>query len=193
MGDLGRLIWCLVAGLFRSRAALQAEVLVLRHQRNVLRRKSPERLVFNNIDRLVFAGLYGLAPNVLDALRILKPETVVRWHRWLPRLFATAGGRPRVSAEVRELIREMSTANPLWGAPWIHGEPLKLGIDVGQTTVAKYMARKGDRRRSFRQGQHRASLLLATRLFLLLECSDFLGQDRYRHVDRLLSEGRGDL
>ncbi len=116
-----------MAGLFRPRASLHAEILVLRHQLNVLQRKSPKRLVFNNIDRLVFAGLYGLAPNVLDALKILKPETVVRWHRvgfraywrWKSR---SRGGRPRASAEVRELIREMCLANPLWGAPRIHGE-----------------------------------------------------------------------
>jgi transposase InsO family protein len=135
-----------MAWLFRPPASLHAEILVLRHQLNVLQRKSPKRLVFNNIDRLVFAGLYGLAPNVLDALKILKPETVVRWHRagfraywrWKSR---SRGGRPRASAEVRELIREMCLANPLWGAPRIHGELLKLGIDVGQTTVAKYMTR----------------------------------------------------
>jgi hypothetical protein len=146
MGDVCRLIWCLMAGLFRPRASLHAEILVLRHQLNVLQRKSPKRLVFNNIDRLVFASLYGLAPNVLDALKILKPETVVRWHRvgfraywrWKSR---SRGGRPRASAEVRELIREMCLANPLWGAPRIYGELLKLGIDVGQTTVAKYMTR----------------------------------------------------
>src|SRR5258708_22279988 len=81
MGDVCRLIWCLMAALFRPRASLHAEILVLRHQLNVLQRKSPKRLVFNNIDRLVFAGLYGLAPNVLDALKILNPQTVVPWHR----------------------------------------------------------------------------------------------------------------
>jgi transposase InsO family protein len=148
MGDLFRLIWNAIAELIWSRAALQAEILVLRHQLN--RRKSPKRLVFTNVDRLVFTKLCGLVPNVLDALKIIQPETVVRWHRagfrayWLwksrPR-----GGRPKASAEVRELIREMSMANPLWGAPRIHGELLKLGIDVGQTTVAKYMV-KGPRR-----------------------------------------------
>ena len=147
MGDLCRLVWCVATGLFRSRAALQAEILVLRHQLNVLRRKSPERIVFSNIDRLVFMVLYRLIPQVLDALRILKPETVIRWHRagfraywrWKSR---SHGGRPKVSAEVRELIRDMSIGNPLWGAPRIHGELLKLGIDIGQTSVAKYMARK---------------------------------------------------
>jgi transposase InsO family protein len=147
MGDLCRLIWCFVSGLFRSRAALQVEVLVLRHQLNVLRRKSPKRLVFSNLDRLVFTGLYGLTPKVLDALAILKPETVVRWHRagfraywrWKSR---PRGGRPSTSADVRQLIHEMSIANPLWGAPRIHGELLKLGINVGQTTVAKYMTKR---------------------------------------------------
>jgi transposase InsO family protein len=147
MGDLCRLFWYLVVGLFRSRAALQAEILVLRHQLNVLRRRSPKRLVFKNLDRLVFAGLYSLTPKVLEALTILKPATVIAWHRagfraywrWKSR---SCGGRPRTSAEFRSLIREMSIANPLWGAPRIHGELLKLGIDVGQTTVAKYMARK---------------------------------------------------
>jgi hypothetical protein len=78
MSDIGRLIWCALIGLFRSRAALQAEILVLRHQLNVLRRKSPRRLSFSNIDRLVFAGLYCMVPAVLDALKILKPETVIR-------------------------------------------------------------------------------------------------------------------
>jgi transposase InsO family protein len=147
MGDLCRLIWCVLAGLFRSRAALQAEVLVLRHQLNVLRRTSPKRLVFSNLDRLVFAGLSGLMPNVLDALKIVKPETVVRWHRAGFRVYwrwksRTRGGRPRASTEIRRLIHEMSIANPLWGAPRIHGELLKLGINVGQTTVAKYMAKR---------------------------------------------------
>ena len=84
MSDLCRLIWCALIGLFRPRAALEAEILVLRHQLNVLRRKSPKRVFFSNIDRLVFAGLYRLAPRVLDALKILKPETVIRCSRVHP-------------------------------------------------------------------------------------------------------------
>ena len=147
MSDLCRLIWSAVIGLFRSRAALQAEVLFLRHQLNVLRRKSPRRVALNNIDRLVLTGLYYLAPQLLDALKIVKPETVIRWHRagfraywrWKSR---PHGGRPRTPPEIRQLICDMSIANPLWGAPRIHGELLKLGIDVGQTTVAKYMAKR---------------------------------------------------
>jgi hypothetical protein len=154
MSDLCRLIWCALIGLFRSRAALEAEVFVLRHQLNVLRRKSPKRLAFSSIDRLVFACLYRLAPDILDALKILKPEAVIRWHRagfraywrWKSR---PRGGRPTIPADIRRLIREMSIANPLWGAPRIHGEMLKIGIDVGQTTVAKYMA---TRRRPPSQG-----------------------------------------
>src|ERR1700686_3712126 len=146
MRDVCSLIWLALIGLFRSRASLQVEILTLRHQLNVLRRKSPQRLTFTSIDRLVFAGLYRLAPGVLDALKIVRPETVIRWHRagfraywrWKSR---ARSGRPTTPLEIRQLIREMSLANPLWGAPRLHGELLKLGIDVGQTTVAKYMAR----------------------------------------------------
>jgi hypothetical protein len=102
----------------------------------------PGRLAFSSIDRLVFAGIYALAPNIRDALKIVKPETVLRWHRagfraywrWKSR---SRGGRPSIPAEIRDIIRdEMSVANPLWGAPRIHGELLKLCIAVGQTTVA---------------------------------------------------------
>ena len=146
MIDCLRLLACALTRLFRSRARLEAEILVLRHQLNVLRRKAPKRMAFSSIDRLVFAGLYRLAPGVLDALKILKPETVIRWHRvgfraywrWKSR---ARGGRPKTPLEIRQLIRDMSIANPLWGAPRIHGELLMLGIDVGQTTVAKYMVR----------------------------------------------------
>ncbi len=140
-------MWSAAVELFWSRAALQAEIVVLRHQLNVLRRRSPKRAALCNIDRLVFVGLYRLVPQVLDALKIVKPETLIRWHRtgfrcywrWKSR---PRGGRPRTPTEIRLLIRQMSIANPLWGAPRIHGELLKLGIDVGQTTVAKYMERR---------------------------------------------------
>jgi transposase InsO family protein len=147
MGDLLRLILFAVVGLFRSRAALQTEILVLRHQLNVLRRRAPKRVAVSDLDRLVFAGLYRLAPEVLNALKIIKPETVIRWHRagfraWWRWKSRPRGGRPKTADEIRRLIREMSVANPLWGAPRIHGELLKLGIDVGQTTVAKYIARR---------------------------------------------------
>src|ERR1700726_3637316 len=104
------LIWLALIGLFRSRASLQVVILMLRHQLNVLRRKSPQRRTFSSIDRLVFAGLYRLALGVLDALKIVRPETVIRWHRagfraywrWKSR---PRGGRPKTPLEVRHLIR----------------------------------------------------------------------------------------
>ena len=107
----------------------------------------PARVAFSGFDRMVFAGLYALAPNGLDALRIVKTATVIRWHRagfrpywrWKSR---SRGGRPRIPGEIRQLIRDTGTANPLWGAPRIHGELLKLGIEVGQTTVASYIGQE---------------------------------------------------
>src|ERR1700704_1815473 len=156
MREACSLIWTALGGLFRSRASLAAEILVLRHQINILRRHSPKRQTFRTADRLIFAGLYRLAPTVLNALAIVKPETVIRWHRagfrsywrWRSR---RRGGRPTLPTEIRKLIREMSIANPLWGAPRIHGELLKLGIDIGQTSAAKYMVkRRGHRRKAGR-------------------------------------------
>ena len=147
MRDICSLVWCALVGLFRSRASLEAEILLLRHQLNVLRRKSPKRMAFTDVDRLVFARLYHLAPGVLNALKIVKPETVIRWHRagfraYWRRRSGPRWGRPQTPLEIRRLIRDVSLANPLWGAPRIHGELLKLGIEIGQTTVAKYMAKK---------------------------------------------------
>jgi transposase InsO family protein len=147
MLGLLRLIFGLVIDLFRSRAALEAEILVLRQQIIVLRRGKATRLPFRAADRLVLAWVCRLFPKTCDALAIVRPETVVRWHRagfrsywrWKSR---RRSGRLAVSAEIRQLIREMSIANPLWGAPRIHGELLKLGIDVGQTSVAKYISRR---------------------------------------------------
>ena len=137
MREVCSLIWLALVGAFRSRVSLEAENTILRHQLNVLRRQSPKRPTFGMLDRLIFAGLYRLAPKVLGALAIVKPETVIKWHRagfrsywrWKSR---RRGGRPTVAPEIRKLIREMSIANPLWGAPRIHGELLKLGVDIGQ-------------------------------------------------------------
>ncbi len=103
-------------------------------------------MVFSDVDRLVFAGLYHLAPGVLKAFKIVKPETVIRWHRagfraYWRRRSGPRGGRPQIPCEIRQLIRDVSLANPFWGAPRIHGELLKLGIEIRQTTVAKYMAK----------------------------------------------------
>jgi len=147
MKDLCRLIGWAVVDLLRSRIMLEAEILTLRQQINVLQRTAPKKPSFNTVDRLIFVCLYRLFPRVCDALAIVKPDTIVRWHRagfrsywrWKSR---RRGGRPTVALEVRRLIREMSIANPLWGAPRIHGELLKLGIEIGQTSVAKYMVRR---------------------------------------------------
>jgi hypothetical protein len=133
---------------FRSRASLEAEIVFLRHQLNVLRRQAPTRPRLTTVDRLIFVWLYRLFPAVLSAGTIIKPDTILRWHRAGFRLYwrwrsRCRGGRPKVPEEIRRLIREMNLANPLWGAPRIHGELLKLGIEVAQSTVAKYMARRG--------------------------------------------------
>jgi hypothetical protein len=146
MIDAVSLVLGFVALLFKSRARLEVEVLVLRHQLAVLRRRAPRRPRLSAIDRLIFVWAYRLRPSVLDAICIVQPETVLRWHRtgfrrywrWKSR---SRGGRPAISNEWRRLIREMSAVNPLWGAPRIHGELMMLGIDVAQSTVAKYMAR----------------------------------------------------
>ncbi|MFL6301998.1 MAG: hypothetical protein ACJ72H_00520 [Candidatus Sulfotelmatobacter sp.] len=133
--------------MFRSRAALEAENLVLRQQIILLRRTAPKRPTFDALDRLILVGLYRLFPPVRSALTIVRPETIVRWHRAGFRAYwrwksKPRWGRPKIPLEIRQLVRGMSLANPLWGAPRIHGELLKLGIDIGQTSVAKYMARR---------------------------------------------------
>src|SRR3984893_6853926 len=147
MRYLVRLIVCAVGDVFRSRAAVEAESLTLGQQIIVLRRTAPKKHSFGAIGRLVFVGLYRLCPRVLDALAIVRPGTVIRWHRAGFRLYwrwksRPRGGRPPVPLEIRRLVREMSIANPLWGAPRIHGELLKLDIAIGQTSVAKYMAKR---------------------------------------------------
>ena len=130
----------------RSRAVLQLEILALRHQLRVLERSQSGRLRLTRLDRLLWAWLSRAWDQWRTALVIVKPETVVAWHRRGFRLFWAWKsrhkiGRPSVPEEIRALIRTMSTANPLWGAPRIHGELLKLGFTISQTTVATYMVR----------------------------------------------------
>ncbi len=133
---------------FRTRVALQVEILALRHQLTVLKRSQSRRLRLDSADRLLWVWLSRVGSGWRSALVIVKPETVISWHRrgfclyWTWKSRRGKPGRPGVSREVRNLIRKMSLANPLWGAPRIHGELLKLGIDVSQATVAKYMARQ---------------------------------------------------
>ena len=130
-----------------SRARLEAENIILRQQVIVLSRKAPSRVPLKNIDRLIFVWLYRSFPSILNAIIVVKPETVIRWHRrgfrahwhWKSR---RCGGRPRIDREIRDLIRRMSKENSLWGALRIHGELLMLGIKVAESTVARYMTRR---------------------------------------------------
>jgi transposase InsO family protein len=135
---------------FKSRPQLEVEIVILRHQLNLLQPRAPHRPHLRWVDRALFIWLYRRCPRVLRAITIVRPETVLRWHRmgfaaywrWKSR---SPGGRPRIAQEVRELIRRMSLENPLWGATKIHGELLKLGIEVAQSTVSIYMVPRRDR------------------------------------------------
>src|SRR3981189_265884 len=135
------------AASFRSRAALQLEILALRHQLGVLQR-SVKRPKLTASDRFLWFWLSSLWKNWRSGVYIVKAATVIGWHRKGFRLFWTwkirrgRPGCPPVSKEIRQLIRKMSRDNPLWGAPRIYGELLKLGIDVGETSVGKYMVRR---------------------------------------------------
>src|SRR6266851_2014172 len=125
---------------------LQLEVLALRHQLQVLKRSRPQRLRLTQADRWLWVWLSRVW-NEWRALVVVKPETVIAWHRRAFRAFwrwksRRQLGRPSVPRDVRALIGSMSAANPGWGAPRIHGELLKLGVDVCQATVAKYMVRR---------------------------------------------------
>jgi transposase InsO family protein len=148
---IGLLFIRMLCDFFKPRPRLEAEILILRHQLNVLQLRMPRRrLNLRWIDRALFIWLYRRYPRILDAMSIVRPETVVRWHRkglahywrWKSR---SPGGRPRIAREVRDLIRRMSFENPLWGATKIHGELLKLGIAVAQSTVSVYMVPRRDR------------------------------------------------
>jgi transposase InsO family protein len=128
----------------RSRRSLALENLALRHQLAVLRRAAPQRPRLGQLDRVLWVWLSNVFDEWREALLIVKPATVVRWHRaafrWLWRR-QSRGGRPAKEHDVVRLIRKMSRANPLWGSPRIQGELAKLGIDVAKSTVEKYMAR----------------------------------------------------
>jgi putative transposase len=132
---------------FRSRAALQLEILALRHQLGVLQR-SVKRPKLTPADRLLWAWLCAVWNDWQSSIFVVKAATVIGWHRkgfrlfWAWKVRRGKPGRPAVPTEVRQLIRTMSRENPLWGAPRIHGELLKLGIDIGETSVSKYMIRR---------------------------------------------------
>jgi len=134
-----------VRTLFCSRADLVLENLALRQQLAILARRRPRRRLCA-LDRAFWVGLAKLWPGWRDTLAIVRPATVIRWHRLGFRLFwrwrSPPTGRPSIKADLRTLIRRIATENPGWGAPRIHGELLKLGIAVAQSTVAKYMPRR---------------------------------------------------
>ena len=145
MLTLLRFIVSLLVRRFHSRAVLELENLALRHQLHVLRRQRPGRPRLFAIDRLLWVWRYRVWPRCPEVMVLVKPATVIQWHRQGFRRYwrwRSRSGRPLVHREVRKLIRQMSTANPLWGAPRIHGELLKFGIEVSQATVAKYMVRR---------------------------------------------------
>ncbi len=142
-----RFVLAILGSPFKSKIRLEVENVVLRHQLIVLRRKVQGRVRLTTNDRWFFIQLYRWFPSILQVLTIVRPETLVRWHRagfrrywrWKSR---SLGGRPQIETDLRALIRRMSIENPLWGAPRIHGELLKLGFDVAQSSVAKYMVKR---------------------------------------------------
>jgi len=180
----------------RRRATLQAEILALRHQLLVLQRSNRHRIRLSSGDRIFWVWLSRLWSDWRSALVIVKPETVIAWHRKRFRLYWAwksrhRDGRPSVSKEVRDLIRRMSLANPRWGAPRIHGELLKLGIEVAQATVAKYMVRTrkppSQTRRTFPENHVQTLVstdffVVPTITFKLLFVFVILAHDRRRPV-----------
>ena len=139
-------LWIFVVDIFKSRRRLEAENLFLHHQLNIALRRAPPRLRLYGSDRALSVWMTRIWPGLLDISQVVKPETILRWHRsgfkafwrWKSR---NRAGRPKVDRELRDLIRRMSKENPLWGAPRIHGELLMLGFEVAQSTVSKYMVR----------------------------------------------------
>jgi putative transposase len=136
-----------LADLLRSRASLQLEMLALRHQLAMVANRDSKRFRFRKSERIFWVWLYRLWPTCLQTLMIFKPDTLVRWHRKGFRLYWTwksrpsQSGRPAIDTDVRKLIRTMSRNNIGWGAPRIHGELKMLGLQVSESTVAKYMIR----------------------------------------------------
>src|SRR5664280_1406346 len=167
-------VLAVLASPFKSKSRLEAENAVLRHQLIVLQRKVRGSAHLTNNDRWFFVQMYRWFPSILKVVTIIEPATLVRWHRagfrrywrWKSR---SLGGRPQMEIALRALIRQMSMENLLWGAPRIHGELLKLGFEVAQSSVAKYMVK---RRGSPSQGW-RTFLRNHGRTLLPWTCSSF--------------------
>jgi putative transposase len=193
LGTLRTLLW--------PRAALQAEILALRHQLLVLKRQCAGRRVqFRKSDRVFWSLLSRVWAGWRHALLLVRPETVIRWHRQGFRLYwrwkskSRPLGRPPIDAEIRELVLEMHRTNPTWGAPRIHGELLKLGFTVAQSTVSKYLPRNrkppSQNWRTFLQNHLREAVaidfaVVSTVRFGLLYVFVVLGLERRRllHVN----------
>jgi transposase InsO family protein len=143
MGSILSAAVSLLAFRFRSRASLELKLIALQHQLAVLHRQRPGRPQLSSFDRLLWVWLYRIWPQIIDTMVLVKPATVVQWHRKGVRSYwrwrSRRPGRPKTGTEVRALIRRMSKDNPLWGAPRIHGELLKLGIKISQATVGRWM------------------------------------------------------
>jgi hypothetical protein len=133
--------------LFKSRHQLEVENAFLRHQLNIAVRRAPHRIRLNAIDRALLVWMTRLVPSLLELTQIVRPGTILRWHRagfraywrWKSR---GRSGRPKIDRDLRDLIRKMSKENPLWGAPRLHGELLKLGFELAESTVSKYMIKR---------------------------------------------------
>ncbi|MCC6887508.1 MAG: helix-turn-helix domain-containing protein [Hyphomicrobiales bacterium] len=146
MFALLHLLFAAIFDRFKSRQRLEIENLYLRHQLNIAMRVPPRRLRLRGADRAFIAWIIRRWPHLLSLSHVVRPDTILRWHRagfraywrWKSR---GRPGRPRISSELQELIRRMSRENRLWGAPRIHGGMLKLGFDVAESTVSKYMIR----------------------------------------------------
>ena len=180
MLDFLRLLLHALAAPFRTQVALEAEIAMLRHQLNVLRRQASSRPRLTAADRLLFVWLCRLFPSLRDTIAIVQPDTVLRWHRSGFRLYwrwksQARSGRPQIPIEVRSLIRRMSVENPLWGAPRIHGELLKLGIEVAQSTVAKYMIKRrpGSSGQTWKTFLHNHAAGIAAMDFLVVPTINF--------------------
>jgi hypothetical protein len=161
------------ASPFNSKLRLEVENAALRHQLNVLRRRLRGRVRLTNSDRWFFIQLYRWFPAILKVLTIIRPETLVRWHRagflcyWRWKSRRPLGGRPQIDIELRVLIRRMIMENPLWGAPRIHEELLKVGFEVAQSSFAKYMVKR------------RGPLSHGWRTFLRNHASDIAAMDLF--------------
>ena len=137
-----------IADLFKSRRRLEVENIFLRHQLNIILRRPPQRLRLRGSDRALMVWTARLWPSLLALARVVQPATILRWHRAGFRTYwrwKSQGrrGRPTIEHELRDLIRRMSKENPLWGAPRIHGELLKLGFEVAGSTVSNCFAAAG--------------------------------------------------